>query len=318
MNKDYLFRAGIFALAVAVPGCLKVPAWHDPPDAGVKDTGSISDTTNSGDEPDTQNGLDARVGQDVLTGHDAGEDAGPGSDAQSDAHTDADARPGVDASDAQGGADAHDAGIIPQPFQLDQQCLVLLNFEQPAPLENRCRNETLVAEGDVQYRAGRFGQAGYFNGTSLLRKPGNITLDLDLVSITVEASIKPGRAQESYNGTFGNLVHSVYSNGQYEGFAFGINSDGLFFVAGLEGNRTMISTPTLFPTDRFTHVAATYDGNHLRLYVDGAQVSEQAAPGRLTRITDPSAVLTIGADRNGLNGFIGAMDEVRISSVARY
>ena len=151
-----------------------------------------------------------------------------------------------------------------------------------------------------------------------MRRSGNITLDLDRV-VTVEAWIKPDRAQESYNGMFGNLVHSAHRSGEaYQGFALGIDNQGIWFVTGINGNRTMISAPVVLPTDRFTHVAATYDGQHLRVYVDGEQMGEQAAPGALTRITDPSSALTVGADRNGLNGFIGAIDEVRISSVARY
>jgi len=222
-----------------------------------------------------------------------------------------------------GMVDFDDLSICPlerivNPHVADASCVALFHFDEPNLYRNECiEAHTLSEDHETQNTQGRFGQARYFNGEAYLLSRGNITLDLDRL-LTVEAWIKPDRAQDSYNGMFGNLVHSAYSNGTYEGFAFGIDNQEIWFVAGIDGNRTRISAPFVLPTDRFTHVAATYDGNHLRLYLNGEKVNEQATPGALTRITDPSAVLTAGADRNGLNGFIGAIDEVRISSVARY
>jgi hypothetical protein len=70
---------------------------------------------------------------------------------------------------------------------------------------------------------------------------------------------------------------------------------------------------------RWHHVAGVFDGNELRLYVDGARVAAVAARGRRT----PNALpFVVGADVDGSGAatspFAGLVDEVRVSSVARY
>jgi hypothetical protein len=67
------------------------------------------------------------------------------------------------------------------------------------------------------------------------------------------------------------------------------------------------------PVNTWSHLAATYDGSLLRLYVNGAQVAQQPVTGPIR--TDGGA-LRIGG--NGLLNqvFSGQIDEVRIYSRA--
>jgi len=71
--------------------------------------------------------------------------------------------------------------------------------------------------------------------------------------------------------------------------------------------------------ERWTHVALTYDGERLRLFVGGKLSAEGERAGRISANRLP---LYIGADpdRHGkpVSYFTGAIDEVRLSSVARY
>ena len=64
----------------------------------------------------------------------------------------------------------------------------------------------------------------------------------------------------------------------------------------------------------WTHLAATYDGATLRLYVNGAQVNSRAVTGAMLTSTSP---LRIGG--NGVWGefFQGLIDEVRVFDRAR-
>ena len=67
------------------------------------------------------------------------------------------------------------------------------------------------------------------------------------------------------------------------------------------------------------HIAGVYDGVEVRLYVDGQLVDRQAAKGKRKHNGLP---LIVGADVTKEGGatshFKGQLDEVRISTVARY
>ncbi|MEM9825067.1 MAG: LamG-like jellyroll fold domain-containing protein [Planctomycetota bacterium] len=72
-------------------------------------------------------------------------------------------------------------------------------------------------------------------------------------------------------------------------------------------------------TDRWTHIAGVYDGAEVRFYVDGTLTQSVKASG--SRRTN-DLPLWIGADPDHIGQatrpFVGAIDEVRISSSARY
>ncbi|MEM7262112.1 MAG: LamG-like jellyroll fold domain-containing protein, partial [Planctomycetota bacterium] len=64
--------------------------------------------------------------------------------------------------------------------------------------------------------------------------------------------------------------------------------------------------------DRWTHVAASYGAGQLRLYLDGALIDSTTTPAG----TLPPALsdLGIGAESDGDNGFVGAIDELSVYS----
>jgi Concanavalin A-like lectin/glucanases superfamily len=64
----------------------------------------------------------------------------------------------------------------------------------------------------------------------------------------------------------------------------------------------------------WTHLAATYDGTTLRLYVNGTQVSSVARSGA---IATSNGVLSIGGDPLYGQYFAGRIDDVRIYNAAR-
>ena len=74
-----------------------------------------------------------------------------------------------------------------------------------------------------------------------------------------------------------------------------------------------------WPWEEWTHVALSFDGTTLRFFVDGALQEEAEHAGRITANRLP---LFIGADPDPrgepMSFFSGFIDEVRISSVARY
>ncbi len=103
---------------------------------------------------------------------------------------------------------------------------------------------------------------------------------------------------------------------------FGVFLDGgrPAFLVHLDGRYAEAVAPEpMLETGRWHHVAGVFDGEQVRLYVDGQRVASHAASG--ARRISPLPFL-IGADPDGAGGGVdaldGAIDEVRISSTARY
>ena len=74
------------------------------------------------------------------------------------------------------------------------------------------------------------------------------------------------------------------------------------------GYQEIFGTSTL-PLNTWSHVAGTYNGATLRVYVNGVQVASKAQSGTLLRTTSP---LRIGANTQWGEYFGGRIDEVRI------
>ena len=79
--------------------------------------------------------------------------------------------------------------------------------------------------------------------------------------------------------------------------------------------QTYLTGPTVLPTDQWQFLAGVYDGSQARVIVDGAVDATEAQAGNLTVNTDPVVIgrRELGDERF----FIGSIDEVRISNVAR-
>ena len=83
---------------------------------------------------------------------------------------------------------------------------------------------------------------------------------------------------------------------------------GIFGSTGVEAYGTASLT-----ANTWAHLAATYDGATLRLYVNGTQVASVAATGNLAASTNP---LEIGGNSIYAQFFQGLIDEVRVYNVA--
>ena len=121
--------------------------------------------------------------------------------------------------------------------------------------------------------------------------------------MTLEAWVNPTAVTSAwrdviYKGNDNYYLMGTTSNG-------GVPAVGGMF-AGANAN---LYAPAVLTTNTWSHLAATYDGSMLRLYLNGALVSSQARTGTITTTSNP---LQIGADSIYGQFFQGVIDEVRV------
>jgi concanavalin A-like lectin/glucanase superfamily protein len=144
---------------------------------------------------------------------------------------------------------------------------------------------TGTVSGATWTAAGRFGGALVFNGTNgVVTVPSTASLQLT-TGMTLEAWVYPTVAPTGWKAIVGKNVDRYYlmasstpNNRPAVGGTWGT------------GNQNTIA-PAALAVNTWTHLAATFDGALVQLYVNGAQVASQ---GQTTALTTSTATLQIG------------------------
>lgn len=151
---------------------------------------------------------------------------------------------------------------------------------------------------------GREGNAVSFQGPDdLVSVPDQPEFVLDQ-GMTIAAWVKP----DAIDG-----VHTLFRKRDDGDSAFALlidDGDYRIVVRLQSGRLASVSAPA--KVDTWTHVAATYDGTLLRLYLDGSEASETRADGVLAGSAGP---LLMGNDGDGRH-FQGAIDSVWFNVLA--
>src|SRR5882724_3834407 len=167
-------------------------------------------------------------------------------------------------------------------------------------------NRGTLGSGVTWTTQGKFGSALVFNGAGFVTIPS--AASLNLTAMTLEAWIYPTATPTNWTTALmreqpGELVYTLYAGSP-------ANRPNVIFNTGTSGSsERSVAGPGALPLNTWSHLAGTYDGATLRLYVNGTQVASQAFTG--------SIVTSTGALRIGGNGvwgeyFTGRIDEVRI------
>jgi hypothetical protein len=151
---------------------------------------------------------------------------------------------------------------------------------------------------------GRLGRALNFDGVNdwvtVPSAPSLVLTD----ALTLEAWIYPTQVGSVWRTVAlkeqnGDLAYALYAS---------TNTNRPSAHVWINGDVDVRGTAAV-AANTWTHLAATYDGATLRLYVNGAQVASRAVAGRIAAITLP---LRLGGNNVWTEWFRGRIDEVRV------
>jgi hypothetical protein len=166
--------------------------------------------------------------------------------------------------------------------------------------------------GSPAWDVGVLGSALRFSGDgSRVLVPDADSLDV-AGGITIAAWIRPTQQATQY-------VIKKARRGFTDGYELSLSSGGAVYVRfnqASSGNAYRLDSATVYPTDGNTwvHVAATFDGQTIRLYLDG--ILEASLPAAGMTIAANGLPLSIGAEDDGFRGMSGSTDEVYLHGYA--
>ena len=168
------------------------------------------------------------------------------------------------------------------------------------------KQNTGAISGAQWVAQGRYGAALRFDGVNDLVSVADAA-SLDLTSgMTLEAWVKPtalsGWRSVVMKEVSGGLAYTLVRARQAPKPAAYVR------IAGKTASDAASGTAAL-PLNTWCHLAATYDGATLRIYVNAVQVASQAVTGSIVTSSNP---LSVGGNSVWGEYFAGLIDEVRI------
>lgn len=161
-------------------------------------------------------------------------------------------------------------------------------------------NNTATLAGATWTPQGRFGSALLFNGsTALATVPDSPSLRLTS-AMTLEAWVYPTVVTAGWTDIIMKWNDDYYLVATSQ--PSGVSALGSSFTSPLYGVSSL-------PVNSWSHLAATYDGVTMRLYVGGVQVNSRAQTGTMPTSGGP---LSFGGDALFGQHFSGRIDEVRV------
>jgi Concanavalin A-like lectin/glucanases superfamily/Peptidase A4 family len=177
------------------------------------------------------------------------------------------------------------------------------NEESAADLTGH--GNTATVEGAEWVQHGKYGGAYKFDAAKgdVLTVPAAEDLDLT-EEFTLEAWIKPESTHE-----FENILEKENSGEPGYSYLLTDHHDQLGAYLQEEPAYSLFSPGEEIEPHTWNHVALTYDGSRVHLYLNGTQVSSEVAP---SFVSTDGALKIGGGEGLGGNSFDGKIDEVRI------
>src|SRR5262249_19103179 len=160
---------------------------------------------------------------------------------------------------------------------------------------------------NTTWSSGKYGSALAFNGTTArVTIPDAASLHLT-TAMTLEAWVNPAVVTSAWR----DVIYKGNDNYFLEATSDRSSTPGGGGIFG--GTDVALSGAAAVPANTWTHLAVTYDGAQLQLYVNGAPVASVAQTGMIATSTNP---LTVGNDSVFGQAFQGLIDDVRVYNIA--
>ncbi len=167
-------------------------------------------------------------------------------------------------------------------------------------------NALSVGSGSSSFSAGKVGQAFRFTGTSFLTAGNPAALAITDTNVTIDGWINPTANPAPGVGAIYFGKSQNLANDYLLMYLF----DQLIGIVKTSGGETTVITTNTFvpPVGQWTHIAMSYDGGTIRLYVNGVQTGTAAKTGNISNSGSPFVV----GGRAGQFLYNGLVDEVEV------
>jgi hypothetical protein len=169
-------------------------------------------------------------------------------------------------------------------------------------------NGNTGAISGANWTTGKYGGALQFTGTSSWVSVADST-SLDLTTgMTIEAWVYPTATKTNWATLVmkerpSGLAYVLYGSSPQN------QPNAYLFTTTEQG----VTAPNALPLNTWTHVAASYDGTKLRIFINGTEAASTFVSGN---ITVSGGALRIGGNSVWGEYFIGKIDEIRIYNQA--
>lgn len=204
----------------------------------------------------------------------------------------------------------------------DKDLVLYLNFEEGSgeTAEDLSENGNDGILHNVEWADGKNGSGVLFDGTpgGWVEVPDSDSLDSITEQITLMAWVYPTQFTNEWQRILNKCWAGDTAPWMVWGFYEQANSNGrLGFTVAVNGGQERLcrnaTTPTI-PANEWTHVAAVYDGETMKLYQNGEVVVQSNAQGTIDTNDVPVA---IGRNSEGnREHYQGSIDEVAVWRVA--
>lgn len=201
-------------------------------------------------------------------------------------------------------------------YVTDPNTVLLMHLDETSVtnfLDQSGWNNNGTSAGTISNTTGFYNNAKCFTGGSngsYINIPHNSNL-APTSQITVECWVKPSNITQS------STILRKSNGGQIAGYQLAMYYEGkINFQLIRSSNPINCQGNTILTPNIWTHVAGTFDGTALKVYVNGIFDGQFNYSGAIEQSSSPLGIGAVPRTSDN-DGFLGCIDEVRISNIAR-